>query len=398
MENELAGENVQSTYLRKLLDTLGARGVVLLAALPIVTVVGSYSPETVGQPVAGFLLALALGGAFLFDDRWFPDEELDTVGISLIVVVVVYSLVKALGFAFSWPIAVLSAAFVFGAVVYDYLTDDYDTETVQYTEADVIRVDAVGLIAAETLLFYTILRAAGWMEFAHSATFGVIVFILYTATVSAFAGYNVVNRQSGEITIDDEMYDKIVGVVREVRDVEDDGVRNALATKIRLMIEGLEGVKLPTEIEDRYGEIPIILPTHAPAAMRTQVPTEEVIGEAKETEFTGYVVHGDRVLLFRNGALFKYYHDGDYGYEAEDLPTTVADTTYHELGHSSLNEIDDLTPKREMVVTPDEAKEKREAERTTSSDEILEVGGNQINIDEMFERADEVIEEIERSG
>jgi len=366
-------------------------------ALPVVTGLGSFSPETAGSSVAGFLFAVALVGAYFVDSRLFSDEEADFVGFSLIFVTAVYLLVKLLGFVFSWHVSLLSALVVFGAVVYDYVTDDYESQTVQYTEADVVRVDVVGLIAAETLLFYTILRAAGWMEFAHSATFGVIVFILYTGTVSAFAGYNVVTRRRGEITIDDEMYDKIIGVVREVRDVTDEGVRNALATKMRLMIEDLEGVKLPTEIEDRYGEIPIILPTHAPVARRTQVPTDEVFDEAEVTEFTGYVVHGDRVLLFRNGSLFKHYHDGDYGYEREDVSETVADTTYHELSHSSLNEIDDLTPKREEVVTPDEAREKREMETTSSSDEVLEVGGNEINIDEMFEKADEVIEEIEGS-
>jgi len=398
MADELQGEKVQKTYFRKLLDALGARGLVLLLALPMVTALGTFSPETVREPVAGVLLTVTLVAAFFLDERWFPDEEIDIVGVSLIAVAVAYTGIKLAGFSFSWWVGFLSAVFVFGAVLYEYISGGTDDETIQYTEADVIRVDIVGLVAAETLLFYAILRAAGWGNFAHSATFGVIVFILYTATVSAFAGYNVVTRQPREITIDDEMYDKIIGVVREVRDVSSDGVRNALATKIRLVIEGLEGVKLPTKIQDRYGEIPIILPTHAPAAVLTQAQTDEVIKEAEDAEFTGYVVHGDRTLLFRNGALFKYYHDGDYGYEKKEVPKTVADTTYHELSHSSVNEIDDLTPKKESVITPDEAKEKREVERTSSSDEVLEVGGNKINMDEMFERADEVIEEIEKGS
>jgi hypothetical protein len=102
--------------------------------------------------------------------------------------------------------------------------------------------------------------------------------------------------------------------------------------------------------------------------------------------------------LFRNGVLAKWYEDGEYGHDKEGIEERVADATFHTLDHTTLNHLDDVTPQDEDVVEPDEVEPDEgdeDDDEDTGGSKTLNVGGEEIDMEEMFEKADEVMEELE---
>jgi len=397
-----SGENVGETYLRRLLDVLGAKGIVVLAAFPAVFAVSSAFVDPVSRAVAGFLFAAAFSYALVLDKERSPTDEIDPVAVSLVLVSAGYAVLAALGAGVTAASALAGAVLVFGAVVYGYLfkegvPDNISTESLQEIDADPLHIDVVGFALVELTVIYSVLLATGWAEFANSPAFGVLAFLVYAGTVSTFAGYAVVTREVVVSRTDDEVHELLVGVLGDISAIDDDVLRNDISSRMRLVADCLDGVKLPTEVEDEHGEVPVVLSTRRPDARRLDVSADEVLDAADEKGFTGYAVHGETVLLFRNGTMTKYYRDGEYGYNPGELDASVADATFHTLDHQLLNELDDVTPKDEDVVDPDEVEAEEGDEETEAEDaesKTLNVGGEEIDMEEMFEKADEVMEDL----
>ncbi len=396
-----AGENVEETYFRRLFDVLGAKGTVVLVAFPAVVGASSAFGDAVSPVVAGFILTAAFLYALLLDKERSPTDDIDAVGVSFVVVSAGYTVLAAAGVGAGPFSALVAAVVVFAAVVYGYvfregIPDDFSSESLSELDADPLHIDVVGFAIVEILIVYSILLATGWGEFANSPAFGVLAFLVYAGTVSAFAGYAVVTREVVVSRTDDEVHELLAGVLGDISAIEDDVLRDDIASRMRLVADCLDGVKLPTEVEDEHGEVPVVLSTRRPDARRVEASVDEVLDVADEKGFTGYAVHGETVFLFRNGSMAKYYRDGEYGYDADGFDDTVADVTFHTLDHRTLNELDDVTPKDEDVVDPDEveAREEEEDDEDEERSQTLNVGGEEIDMEEMFEKADEVMEDL----
>jgi len=395
-----AGENVQGTYFRRLADLLGAKGVVALVVLPASALVSTYVSDTTTLAVVGFVLTTAFLYALVVDRERSSTDEFDPVGVAFALLAAGYTVLSITGIGVGATAASVGALTVFAAVVYGYVfhegvPDDLSSDTLREMDADPLHIDVVGFAVAEILVVYSVLLGTGWGAFARSQAFAALAFVVYVGTVAVFAGYAVVTREIVVSRTDDEVHELLFGVLGDAAQIDDDVLRDDIASKMRLVAECLDGVKLPTVVEDEYGEVPVVVSTRRPDARRVDVSTEDVLDLATERGLTGYVVHGGSVALFRNGVLAKWYDDGEYGHDAEGLEDEIGDATLHSLDHTTLNHLDDVTPQDEDVVEPEDVEPEDEDDDDTDGSKTLNVGGEEIDMEEMFEKADEVMDELE---
>lgn len=411
------GRKTERTYFRRLARVLGAKGAVVLIAFPAVVLL---TAEDIHPVFAGGILAGAFGYALVVDSDSGSEEiyegsnvkiktdeplmeKIDGVGLSFVVLTLGYVLVSYWEIGVDWRMTAVAAGVIFGAVVYDYgFGSDGEGE----------EVDIVGFAVAEVLVVYSIVIGTGWEAFGNSATFGVLAFLVYAGTVAGFAGYAVVTREVIVSRTDDEIHEALIGATAEVYyldEVEGDA-RYGLASYLRRASESLDGVRVPTLVNDGEGRVPIVVSTRSPDGRLFATDTDEILETAKEERLTGYAVYGNNVLFFRNGTLSKYYHDGEFGFDADELEDSVTEATLHALDHSTLVDLDDVTPKPETVKSKEESDEEEETLEiaaepgTDGSDEDdeggeggqkLDIGGDEIDMEEMFEKADEVMDEID---
>jgi hypothetical protein len=402
----------ESTYLRRLLGVLGAKGMIVLVGFPAVVLLSAddVHPVLAGGLLAGGFVYAALVDADSSVVDLHPDtevklkqqktiaERVDAVGVVFVLLALGYTVLSVWGIPVDWRATVVAAGVVLGAVVYDYVAGD--------DEGDHLSVDVVGFAVAEVLVLRAVVTGTGWLEFADSATFGAIAFLVYGGTVAAFAGHEAVTREVVVSRTDDEIHRTLFGVLGNVRTVEDGTTRTKMAAEMRRAAGSLDGVELPSVVEDDEGAVPVVASTRQPDGRLFTTDADEVLQTAADEGFTGYVVYGNDVLIFRNGGLSKFYVDGEYGYDARELSDRVTEATFHSLDHSTLNELDEVTPNEERgaaVVTDEEEKESAEDEdtaETVGSEEDegtnkLEIGGEEIDMEEMFEKADDIIDELE---
>lgn len=401
----------ESTYLRRLLGVLGAKGMIVLVAFPAVVLLSAddVHPVLAGGLLAGGFVYAALVDADSSVVDLHPDtevklkqqktiaERVDAVGVVFVLLALGYTVLSVWGIPVDWRATVVAAGVVLGAVVYDYVAGD--------DEGDHLSVDVVGFAVAEVLVLRAVVTGTGWVGFADSATFGAIAFLVYGGTVAAFAGHEAVTREVVVSRTDDEIHRTLFGVLGNVRTVEDGTTRTKMAAEMRRAAGSLDGVELPSVVEDDEGAVPVVASTRQPDGRLFTTDADEVLQTAADEGFTGYVVYGNDVLIFRNGGLSKFYVDGEYGYDARELSDRVTEATFHSLDHSTLNELDEVTPNEERgaaVVTDEEKKESAEDEDTAETSETedegtnkLEIGGEEIDMEEMFEKADDIIDELE---
>ncbi|MFP4174288.1 MAG: hypothetical protein ACLFSW_00720 [Halobacteriales archaeon] len=405
------GRERERTYLRRLFRVLGAKGVVVLVAFPAVVFL---STDDVHPVLAGGLLAGGFVYALLVDSDssivdLHPDtevklkqqkavsEKVDAVGVAFVLLVLGYVVLSLLSVPVDWRATVVAAGVVLGAVVYDYATVGGD-------EDDYLSVDVVGFAVAEVLVLRAVVTGTGWTGFADSPTFGAIAFLVYGGTIAAFAGHAAVTREIVVSRTDDEIHRTMFGVLGNVRTVEDEMTRKKMAAEMRRAADSLDGVEIPSVVKDEAGRVPVVVPTRQPDGRLFTTDVDEVLETASEEGFTGYVVYGNDVLIFRNGGLSKFYVDGEYGYDARELSDRITEATFHSVDHASLNELDDVTPSEERGATvvkeaavsedvEEEGATGEEDERRDGAD-TLEIGGEEIDVEEMFEKADEIIDEL----
>lgn len=408
------GRKRERTYLRRLLHVMGAKGIVVLIALPAAVVL---SGDIVHPILAGGVLTGGLVYALLVDsDSSEADihpetdvkmrrdkplvEMVDGVGLAFVVLSLGYIGVAATGIGVGWGAAVIGASVVVGAVVFDYVVTTSDD--------DDLSVDVVGFAVAEVLVLYALVTGTGWDGFAESATFGAIAFLIYVGTVVAFAGHAAVTREVVVSRTDDDIHGTLFGILENVRDVKDEKMRKEMASEIRSAAESLDGVELPSAVEDDEGAVPVVVSTRQPDGRVFATDPEEILETARDENLTGYVVYGGDVMLFRNGGLSKFYVDGEYGYDASELDGDILEATFYSVNHGALNALDGVTPSEETgtvvvtekeVIEDDEDEEGMEAEEKEKAEEdeigTLDIGGDEIDVEEMFEKADEIIDELE---
>lgn len=413
MNQHLSREREETrSYVSKLAEVMGVKGTVVLLALLAMTSLGSLAPNYASGYYAGALLSIALLIAVVAD-KWLSvgDDEFDRVGIAMFLVAAAYTAMKYLETtaagsyaSIEWLFALAGAVFVLAAVINDYWRsgeklEDYTWKKTDTRTPELLRIDLVGFLAAEILVVYSLLRAGGWTAFVHSPAFPALAFVVASSFFALVAGYTVITREIEVSGIGDEFHELLIGVIRGLKDLEDDDVREDIAERMRLIAENVRGVTLTSVIEDRYGGIPVVLPTFDPVAWYEDTGLYDVLDDVKGEGVTGYIVWDDNVILLRNGNVVKYYVGGEYGDETDKLDEGRVDADVFELPHSVLNELQTITPRPyEEVEEAPEPEEREEEEKEVAEKEggekTIDVGGNEVDIQEMFEKADEIMEEL----
>lgn len=407
---QTAGEVQARPYVAKLVSLVGVKGLVLLAGLVAMAALASaYSTVEATMPGAtplavtsGVVLTLALGFSVAVDRALWPETGVDWPGVSMVLIATVFTVMVSLGFVPSWRFALFSSFFLFASVAADYVYKS--SPGLRFGEAELdpgdsdelTNLDVVGFVFSELLLVYAIVVYAGWSSFAHHPVFPSLAFVLISTFFAVVAGYRVV-RERVFVTPDTDFNEVLVGLVRETKDVDDDVLRRDIAAKLRSMGEALSGVTLPTEIRDKYGGVPVVLPDDDPDAVVEACGVEELLDGASRRRHTGYALHGDDVHLFRNGTLVNSFVGGEY----TDEPSNVreARAQLFETTHAVVNQLEAVLPKtgRERVEPEPETVESEKA-TTTKDDQVIQVGGQEVDIDEMFRRADDIIEDLSKRG
>ncbi|MFW5929311.1 MAG: hypothetical protein ACOCT0_02705 [Halobacteriota archaeon] len=387
-QKDIAGAEQQAKpYLQKLIDVVGAKGTVLMLGLLGAAAAGSAYPSTDDGRhtlvLAGSLLiTLALAAAVAVDRAVGDTDEVDVVGVTMTVLAAAYTTAVALGAVPGWRYAGVSAVLLLGVVAVDYLR--------AAGEDDPLQLDVVGFVVAELLVVYAVLVYAGWTEIAHHPAFAALAFVVASTFLAVTAGYSVVRREV-VVSPESELNELLVAVLREVKDVADEDVRADISSQLRLMAEKLDGYSLPTEIEDRYGGVPVVLPDEEPTWRKGEASTESVFEAAREERTTGYALHGEDLHLFRNGGHVLSFVEGEY----TDEPTGVdADCRVYETSHAMVNQLESILPAAHEEL-PEPEPEAEEAETVSGeSQKVLNVGGQEVDIQEMFEKADDIIEDL----
>ncbi len=404
-----AGEAQARPYVAKLVSLVGVKGFVLLGSLVAMAALASaYSTVEAALPGAtplavtsGVVLTLALGFSVAVDRALWPETGVDWPGVSMVLIATAFTVMVSLGFVPSWRFALFSSFFLFASVVADFVYKSSpglrfgEVELDSGDSDELTNLDVVGFVFSELLLVYAIVVYAGWSSFAHHPVFPALAFVLVSTFFAVVAGYRIV-REQVFVTPDTDFNEVLVGLVRETKDVDDDVLRRDIASKLRNMGEVLSGVTLPTEVRDKYGGIPVVLPDEDPDEVVEVCGVEELLDEASRRRHTGYALHGDDVHLFRNGTLVNSFVGGEYTDEPSDV--READARLFETTHAVVNQLEAVLPKtgRERVEPEPETVETEAP--TATEDQVIQVGGQEVDIDEMFRRADDIIEDLSKRG
>ncbi|MFW5984594.1 MAG: hypothetical protein ACOCRA_05325 [Halobacteria archaeon] len=399
-----ADEKVEKTYLRRLYESLRLKGLVILAGVPVALAVSAVAPD-IASP-----LALGAGATLLFtvaaavDSKTDPASKVDTVGVSFVVVSSAYTAVVFSGYELVRGYSVVAAGLVLGAVAYEYLSKggDGSLSEIHETRVDPLHLDIVGFVTAEILVVYTVLHVTGWGEFATSPVFVLLAYVFYSSTVAAFAGYAVITREIVVSRTSDEVHDAVVSVLSDVDSIADDGLRKKLALNTRHIAECLDGVRIPSSVEDQYGRVPVVLSTRKPDVRRIDLRVKDVLRIADEAEFTGYVVQGDAVFVFLNGELSKQYRGGRYVEEPDEIDKGVEDASFFSLEYPTAKNLAEITPEAGEIREPEEVTEQIEDKEVDESAKVghgLSIGGDDVDVKEMFSLTEELVDESpKRSG
>lgn len=410
---ETSKEEVQARpYVAKLVSLVGVKGFVLLGALVAMAALASaYSTVEESMPGAtplavtsGVVLTLALGFSVALDRAIWPDSGVDWPGVSMVLIATAFTVMVSLGVVPSWRFALFSAFFLFASVVADYVYES--SFGIRFGEAELnprdsdqlTELDVVGFVFSELLLVYGIVVYAGWSSFAHHPVFPSLAFVLVSTFFAVVAGYRIV-RERVFVTPDTDFNEVLVGLVRETKDVEDEVLRRDIATKLRSMAEALSGVKLPTRVRDKYGGVPVVLPHEDPDSTMNGCGVDELLDEASRRRHTGYALHGDDVHMFRNGTLVNSFVGGEY----TDEPSNVreAEARLFETTHAVVNQLEAVLPRSGRGrVEPEPEPETTETQEAAAEtgDQVIQVGGQEVDIDEMFRRADDIIDDLSKRG
>jgi len=393
-----ANENVETTYMHRLYDILGIKGLMVLVGVPVSLGVSAVAPDGLDSAIAGMVITLAFACAVIADSLRTPKTTIDTVGGSLVLISAGYTGILLTELSFEWTYAVVGAGLLLGSVGYEYLSkgDNTGVSELRDTDVDPLHLDIVGFVTAEILVVYAVLHSTGWGSFANSKVFVILAYIIYVSTVAAFAGYAVITREIVVSRTADKVHDALASVLEDISGIEDEDLQKKLALNLRRVAECLDGVRIPTKLEDQYGRVPAVVSTRKPDLYRIEMKLKDVVRIAEKAGFTGYVLHDKDVLIFHNGNLSKFYTDGRYKQSIERLGVRVGDASFYELEYPTVKDFIDITPEEGDIKNPQRVKQEiqdKEIEGGAVAGQNLNIGGQEVDINDMFSLAEEIVEE-----
>lgn len=409
-ENQDGGMYRRGFYLSRLWRVLGWKGATVLASLLAATVVLSVVPTFGGWGAAAIGVAvLVLVGMAMTGSLPGIQREGDIVGTTVGLVAAVAGVIRVTSLPEPWWAYGLFAGVVLASVALDYWRSDersadHGWRKVDLDRPEIMKVDLPGLVVAETLVIFAILLGAGWTSFATSPYFGGLAFYFGASIFAIAAGYSEIARETAREDRDYDLHEFLLETLIDLQGVEDETLRRDLARNLRTVADHVEGASIPSIVNDRDGPVPVVLPTRDPVKLY-QGGSLDGLREALDTEdLTGYVVTDDGdVFLARNGSIAKCYADGHWTVDPGELDEPPRRALFYTTSHGLLNLVDGVTP---PDYADDEAGVAADADvsfralldevtgREVDPDKPFSVGGRDVNLREMFDRADDLINRL----
>jgi hypothetical protein len=407
------------SFLASIADLITVKGVVLILYLSVITGVSVVA----GRAAHGFLpavgLTVLLAGAVAFD--YLHYGRLDYVGVSSVVVAGAYTALEYAGVLQNLWFPVSASVLLLFTSGYQAWRDDVNGAA-EFVE----HLDVVGLHGGVLLLLYSLLLAGAPLEFIYAPVFpAVLLFFAVSLLVTTIA----YATRSASVT-SDELHHRLVSVVRGLKDIEDDEDRQKLAEHVRAVAQALSGVAVPSRVRVEDGAVPVVLPATPPPVYEAD-GVEDLTRRVRETGVTGYAVDGGDVMLFKNGTPTRYYLDEEDRFGHPDVlpdgrfeeprlypaayvfvdavesvvPEPGKPVEGEEWAQDAVERVEDVQEDVDTLLNegdPDDRTASTQKEGTEESDDPeddetddagkIDVGGDELDLDEMFEKADEMFD------
>ncbi|MDZ7688464.1 MAG: hypothetical protein U5J64_07060 [Halobacteriales archaeon] len=280
-------------------DLVTAKGVVLLLFLTGITVASIATGEAVEGVLPGAFLAAVLVGAVVYED--VRNGTVDVVGVVAVVLAVVYtgleyvSVSEGLWFPLGSAFLLLSTA---GIVAWRKTDDDDPAKFVD-------GLDIVGLHGGILFVLYALLYIGLPTELLTTQFLPAVFLFFVLSLLGTTVAYGT---RSPSMDVDtDELHHRLVSVVRDLNDIEDNESHEKLGQHVRSVAQALSGVQVPSRVEVSDGRVPVVLPVSGEPVYESH-DVDDLLKKLKEKGLTGYAVHEDgNVLLVKNGEPVVYY-------------------------------------------------------------------------------------------
>lgn len=316
MENTRLQNGERHSFFDSVVDTTGMKGVVLVSYLVLVTLVSAaVGTRALEGVIPGVALLAALAGALYIEKQQYGGK-IDSVGLLVIGIVAVYTVMEAAGVRQNAWFPLASASALFGMVAWS---------AVRQHHSDVVdfmgNVDLVGLYGSVLLVIYSILLLGGQLSFIYTPYFPGFALVFVASVLMTSVAY--VSKSAGpEATRPGELHHRLISVVRSLDEIENEGEREELAQQVRAVAGVLNGVTMPSRVEDSQGHVPIVLPVSNFVMAFGSAGYDNLLDRVREDGVTGYVTDSDEnVVLLRNGSPVKYYVRGrnELGSDVDDV-------------------------------------------------------------------------------
>lgn len=345
-------ETGPSTFGGMILETAGVKGIVLVLYLVAVTAAGSmYGVSFVEGVLPGGLLValLALG---LLTEVSLLRRPIDHIGVLVMVIALAYTAIEYLAVyegvlvkqGVWFPMA--AAAVLLGAVTVDAVRNRSGPG---FDVVDMMgNVDIVGLYGGMLLIVYGLLVQGGQIDFLYTPYFPAFALAFAVSILLTSAAY--ISRAAAEADDGGQLHRRLVSVIGSLTDVEDDEEKREIAQHVRAVAGALNGIEIPSEVEDDEGRVPLVLPvSHNQIAFRSS-SLDDALDRAAEAEMVGFVADVDQNVIFvAGGEPVRFYHQATERYDDEigRLRETAAfkdDVRGYMAGSALVDDVLDVTP------------------------------------------------------
>ncbi|MDY6779446.1 MAG: hypothetical protein SV760_02635, partial [Halobacteria archaeon] len=335
-----------SGFLRAVLETTGTKGLVLVGFLGFITVYsfvfGVASLEGVTFPV---VLIASLVAGFVVEYMADISDEADPVGLMILGIAVAYTALEAGGIRQGIWFPLASSVALLGTTAYDSLTEGVEADVVDFFG----NLDIVGLYSGILLLVYSLLYYGGQIEFIYTPFFLVLSFVFVASVLVTSVAY-VLKTSGPAVAEAGELHQRLISVVRSLDSVEDSEDREVMAEQVRAISNVINGLRIPSDVEDSDGMISVVVPLNDPVEVYETVRYSYILEKAEEVNLTGYAVdEDDNLLLFRRGTPVKYYlsEEDGYGNDFESLVKSgkfTGNVRLYTAGYPLMDSLESVTP------------------------------------------------------
>lgn len=411
------------SFLGSVADLITVKGVVLILYLSVITGVSVVVGRAAHGFVAGGGLAVLLVAAVVFE--YVRYDRVDHVGVASVIIAVVYSALEYVGTLQNLWFPVSAAVLLLATSGYQAWRDDV-ADAAEFVE----HLDIVGLHGGVLLLLYSLLLAGAPLEFIYAPVFpAVLLFFAVSLLVTTIA---YATRTPSVAS--DELHHRLVSVVRGLDDIDDEN-REKLGEHVRAVAQALSGVAVPSRVTVEDGPVPVVLPATDPPVYEAD-GVDNLMRRIEKSGVTGYAVEDGDVILVKNGTPTRYYLDEEDRFGHPDVlpegrfesarlhsdayvfvdavesvvPEPGESVEADEWAEDAVESVEDVQDSVDTLLTADEPDAgsdtsvseggedtEEDDEETDGSDDTnragkIDVGGDELDLDEMFDKADEMFD------